>query len=137
MARHINIALNLDATTQNADWTKPFTRWPRCTSGSVGTARTGASFCRSCGYPGVTDAEYDAIKAYTYDPAEDADSELVSNPPEEPMTVSPTHGESPARCDMCGEVLHPDDELGEFVSPYDAHMVGHSQCGLDRGWEVA
>jgi hypothetical protein len=31
-----------------------------------------------------------------YDPTEDADSELVGNPPEEnPPTVTPTHGASP------------------------------------------
>jgi predicted RNA-binding Zn-ribbon protein involved in translation (DUF1610 family) len=31
---------------------------------------------------------------HDYDPAEDADSELVANPPEEPLTVTPTHGQS-------------------------------------------
>jgi len=44
--------------------------------------------------PDAQDAGY-KVEVPDYDPAEDADSELVSNPPEEPITVTPTHGESP------------------------------------------
>jgi len=96
-----------------------------------------------------------------YDPAEDADSEVVACPPEEPITVAPTHGESPGkplvafdptgpaafppmRCEMCGEILHEDDELGEFVENDNVdeaqngrHVIAHSQCGLDRGLPTA
>jgi len=91
------------------------------------------------------DAEPDEIAPQPqpeYDPAEDADSEVVASPPEEPITVTPTHGESPGtdlptRCEMCGEPIDWDtDELGEFVE-VDAHLVGHAQCGLDRGLSIA
>jgi len=63
------------------------TNCPKCHEPGV-VAGEGFWTCESCGY--VWTAKPD-----DYDPAEDADSELVGNPPEEPTTVAPTHGASP------------------------------------------
>lgn len=52
------------------------------------------------------------------------------------------------RCDICGERKTPDDEWGEFVDPctndpssatdtVDDHMLGHAQCGINHGYEMA
>lgn len=47
-------------------------------------------------------------------------------------------------CDFCGEWYHVDDsrssvsEVGEFYSESEeSHKIGHAQCGLDAGWEIA
>jgi len=46
-----------------------------------------------------------------YNPAEDADSEVDPNPPEEPLTVTPTHGESTGP--TMRVIVMDGDEVGE------------------------
>ena len=88
--------------------------------------------CESCGYvwtgkpgdhedpgdiptgrmkPLDPNARYVAPDGFEYDPAEDADSELVGNPPEEPLTVTPTHGASPEP--TMRVIVMDGDEVGE------------------------
>lgn len=66
--------------------------------------------------------------------------------------------EGQRECDFCGEMLWyvehedylgeeilPPDEIGEFYNqervaienPHIQHKIGHAQCGIDWGWEVA
>jgi len=80
--------------------------------------------CESCGYvwtgklpaddPWLARADNRVLAdaaGIVYDPAEDADSELVGNPPEEPLTVTPTHGASPEP--TMRVIVMDGDEVGE------------------------
>ncbi len=40
-------------------------------------------------------------------------------------------------CGVCGESIHKDEEVGEFVKPNGQHILAHSQCGLNANLPTA
>jgi hypothetical protein len=48
--------------------------------------------------------------------------------------------DKPKECEICGEPLFENSEIGEFVSVIgenQEHVIAHVQCGLDANLETA